>query len=141
MFEEKAIILREICNGIMFIGAIVMIIIFMDYILRMRREWPEVWSKDIAVRGAAAVVILMTGHALRAFTSWMEFLLRHLGHNPEWLTNALVLFLMATILIVLGKMSIIFAFSRYKWRWYWTIGASVVSVTIPVLIAVLVALA
>jgi hypothetical protein len=137
MFNEQAIILREICNGIMFIGAVVMIGIFAHYIWRRSRERDR-WYRDIAVQAAGAISVLLLGHSIRAGASWMEFLWLDIGWDNSFWTAAIDIFLAATILTVMGKMLMVFAFSPYRWRWHLTLGTAVVAIALPIAVALIV---
>lgn len=138
MFPNYTVLVREICNGIMFVSAVLLIMIFVDYIFRSCQSDRDCF-RDSAIQAAISLIILMLGHAIRAFTGWMQWL----SIRNEWATDIWIdeinMFLVATVLIVLGKDLMIYTFTPYRWGWRLglAIGAAVVAITIPVLVAIL----
>lgn len=138
MFTEQSVHLRELGNGIMFISAICMIAIFSYYLVARFRIQGWKCCRDLASQAAASIVILMAGHAVRAGSSWMEFIWTDVGWNNDFWANSVIFFTIASGLIIIGKMLIIFAFSSYYWRWHITIGAGAISLFIPLIVLLLV---
>lgn len=138
MFDEQAIVLREICNGIMFLSACTLIGIFTHYIWAGASK-NRLWYKDSSNHAAAAIVILMAGHATRAFSSWMEFLFADLGWDNSLWINSLYLFTIATALIISAKLLMVYTFAPTRWRALLTWTALAASVGIPGLLALIAA--
>lgn len=138
MFPNYTVLVREICNGVMFVSAVLLIVIFVDYIFRTCQSDKDCF-KDSAIQAAISLTILMIGHAIRAFSGWMQWL----SIRNEWETNIWIdeinMFLVATVLIVLGKDLMIYTFAPYRWGWRFTVavGAAVVAITIPILVVIL----
>src|SRR4051812_27538742 len=101
-FETTAVIVREVCNGIIFCCAAVMLYVFGNFIWVARRDKDE-WHTDRAVWAAGAIGVLLAGHMLRAGSSWMEFLWLDMGWDNAIWTDALTLFLASIAFIVVGK--------------------------------------
>lgn len=137
MYTDETIVLREICNGMMAVSAVILISVFAVYVIRYSRA-ARGWYNDIGVQAAIAVIILMVGHLIRAFSSWMEFLWLDLGWPQGFWVNAVGVFVAATIFTVAGKVLCAFAFAPYRWRWHLTVFIAVVSIAIPLIVAALV---
>lgn len=134
MFDDETVLLREICNGIMCMGAIWMIAIFVPYIYRRVRTEPG-WYSDIVVQAAIAIIVLVLGHLVARFAGWMQFLWVDMGWDADYWANASDIFLTATVLTVLGKMMNVYAFSVWRWRWVMTGLALSTSIGIPLAVA------
>lgn len=145
MYTEQIIILREICNGIMFLSAVlVMTIVFVTYVVRQynRGEWLGVdgkpvdhWYQDIAVQAAGAFIVLMIGHAIRAGSSWAEFFwLRHGWGFGGWV-DLLAIFIAATGFTLAGKLLVTFAFTKRRWGWWLVFFVGGMSISIPLLVS------
>lgn len=135
MFTETSVLVREICNGVMCVSALMVIAMFVHYIVQRCCERPGSFWDSPAVQGATALAVLMTGHAIRAFSGWMQFLFLDHGWNPLYWANASLPFLAATAMIVGGKMLIVYTFAPYHWRYWLIAGAAFLSVVIPVAVA------
>lgn len=131
MFDESSIIVREICNGAMCVSAIILVGVFSAYILRTRREMPREWYRDIAVHGAIAATVLLTGHVIRSFAGWMQFFYMDIGWDPDFWVNSNALFLTATAIILSGKLMMVYAFSCHGKRGIATAATAVAAVIIP----------
>lgn len=140
MFSDESEVLRQICNGIMCVGAIMVIDTFVRYIWR-RYQRDRGWLRDITVLAAATLIVLFVGHAIRAFSAWMQFLYLSLEWNPSFWTNSALLYIPATIFIIIGKMLAIYFFSPQKTRVMTTTLKVGFMIAIPVVIAVMVELA
>ncbi len=138
MFGEGSVILREICNGIMCISAVMIIGIFIHYVWRGIRENPH-WYRDPVIQSAGAIIILLTGHAMRAFSGWMQFLWLDIGWDPDFWANSMDIFVVATALIIGAKLLMVSIFAPGRWRALLTNSALVFSIGIPVVIALVVA--
>jgi ABC-type glycerol-3-phosphate transport system permease component len=135
-FTEQTIMLREFCNGVLFLSAVMLIVIFARYIIHEcgLSGWHNC-HKDIAVQAAAAIVILMCGHAVRAGSSWMEFFWeRHEWPGGWWSKNTLWVFLTATALTLTGKMLITYAFVPWRYRWHLVAFVATVSIAVPLVV-------
>jgi hypothetical protein len=137
MFTDYSILLREICNGIMCVSAVVLVGIFTDYILRRWREDSARCFKDSAVQAALAILVLLCGHAIRAFSGWMQFLWMRNDMDPDFWANAVELFLTATVLIIAGKVMMIYTFAPVQWRWK-ALVVTVIALAVPIVVAILV---
>lgn len=135
MFDDTSIIVREICNGAMCISALVLVGVFSSYILRTRREMPNTWRQDIAVHGAFAAVVLLTGHAIRAFAGWAQFLFLDLRLDADFWANSNAIFLTATAFVLTGKLLMVYAFSRNGTRAAFTAAAAAAAIIIPITVA------
>jgi hypothetical protein len=135
MFDQSSIIVREICNGAMCVSAIILIFVFGRYVLRTRQEMPRSWYRDIAVQGALAMIVLLFGHAIRAFAGWAQFFYLDIGWDPDFWSNSNALFLTATSFVLTGKLRMIYAFSRNGTRAIIALSAAAAIVTIPLAVA------
>lgn len=135
MFTETTALLREICNGIMFFSAACLVLLFIHYIVHRTYWRPWAFMDSAAVQAAAAIVVLMLGHSIRAFSGWMQFFYFGQGWDPTYWANAALPFITATALIFLGKLLIIFAFAPYRWRWLLIAATASVSILVPVALA------
>lgn len=140
MFSDEAEVLRQVCNGIMCVGAIMVIDTFARYIWR-RYQRDRGWLRDITVLAAATLIVLFVGHAIRAFSAWMQFLYLSLEWNPSFWTNSALLYIPATIFIIIGKMLAIYFFSPQKTRVMTTTLKVGFMIAIPVVLAIMVELA
>lgn len=138
MFAENSIILREVCNGIMFISAVIIVGIFLHYVWTATNN-DRNWYKNPVTQSAGAIILLMTGHAMRAFSGWMQFLWMDIGWDPSLWSNSVDLFIVATTLIIGAKVLMIFIFSPIRWRTFLTNTALLLSIGIPAAIALAVA--
>lgn len=129
MFSDKAILMREIGNGIMFLSAMCTVFIFAWYIWDYHKELG--W-RDRTIIAATSICVLMTGHAVRAGPSWMEFLWADLGWDPHVWTSRLEFFFTATVLTILGKLWVDFTFSKYNYRWPIFAFISIFSIGLPI---------
>lgn len=136
MFTETTILVREVCNGIMAVSALTMLAVFISYVITESRT-EQFWYNDPAVHAAVAIIVLTLGHFIRALSGWMEFVWLDFG-KVGWWVNTVGIFMLSTILIVLGKLMIVYTFSPAKWRWQITLAAGVVSITIPIGVTLLV---
>jgi len=121
----------------MCVSAVVLILIFSDYILRQCYKNSAECLRDNAVQAALALLVLLLGHAIRAFSGWMQFLWMRSDWDPDFWANGIDLFLAATVLIVTGKIFMIYIFVPHKWRWT-ALFTVTCAVTVPVLVAILV---
>lgn len=137
-FTMESAIVREICNGIMCVSAILLVAIFSDYILRRCYKDSASCFSDSAVQAAVVILVLLVGHAIRAFSGWMQFLWVRNDWEPNFWANTLWLFLTATVLIVLGKVLMVYVFAPYKWRLCIACFTVFFAVAVPVLVAVVV---
>lgn len=133
-FTEQAATIREICNGILFLSAILLVAVWVDYAFNYRKQHPRKWWRDDAVQGAGILALLMLGHAMRAGSSWMEFLYADIGWNNSFFANSIEIFIAATSIILVAKLLIAYKFTRYGWRWFALGGLFLLSVGIPVAI-------
>jgi hypothetical protein len=131
-FEQFNLLVRESVNGTMALSALLLIVIFGRYSWRNRRVF---WHSETA-QAAAAIVVLMIGHFVRAFSSWIEFLLVDLGWSTSnWIKWTWIWFLIAAALIIAGKSLMLYTFAPRKCRWaVLTIGIPV-CVLVPIVIA------
>lgn len=135
-FGQFNLMVREVVNGAMALAALLLIWIFARYCWRNRSE---LW-RDEATIAAAAILVLMIGHFLRAFSSWIEFMLIDLGRNTNaWVEWTWITFLISGTLIITGKAMILRIFAPLKWRWTIMAIGIPACVLIPIIIAVLVA--
>lgn len=137
MFDTDTIIVREVCNGAIFITGLAVLAIFANHIRNVYKESGD-WYRSVDVHAAAAIILLVLGHVIRAGASWMEFLWSHMGWDNDFWANTIEIFLLATLLIVLGKELIVFEFTPKKWRWPFTIGTASLAVLIPLIMALIV---
>jgi hypothetical protein len=136
IFTDESAVLRQICNGIMCVGAIMVIDTFVRYLWQRSKKDPQ-WTHDIAVVAAISLIILLSGHAIRAFSGWMQFLALSLHGNASFWANSMSQFLLATLLIVIGKVAMIYFFSPERTRHFDAIVKLIGMSLIPVLIAVI----
>jgi hypothetical protein len=99
------------------------------------------WKHDIAVLAAFVLIVLMSGHAIRAFSAWMQFIALAVGGNAAFWANSLSQFLLATFLIVIGKVGIIYFFSPNRTRTFSALTKLIGMILIPILVAVLLEMA
>jgi uncharacterized membrane protein len=127
---NETIIVREVCNGVMFLSALMIIGIFMHYMWKRRRE-----KFDTNLQAALAITIVLLGNSFRAGSSWMEFLWVQLNWNSGFLRETIEFFITATVLIVLGKVMMINTFAPDQYRKTLTILALIISFGVPMLVA------
>lgn len=133
-FTQESIILREICNGMITISGIVVLMMFVHYAIRagnVRRV-----LTDPVYQSAAALAILISGHVIRSFAAWMQFIWMDADIDADFWANSSEIFILATVLIIIGKQSMIIIFSSDDWRWPLSVFAITATITIPVLVAV-----
>lgn len=131
---DQAIVVREICNGIMAISSLILIGVFVNYIVEKCRVIPYCYN-DLGVQAAAAIVVLMIGHAIRAISSWLEFLwARFQWPEGPW-TNTLAVFIAATAFTLAGKILVAYAFSPDRWKWLLAGFIAATAIGIPLTVA------
>lgn len=135
MFTDQSVLLRELCNGIMCISALILVGIFVHYIYRRWRRDHDA-MKDVAVWAAVAFVVLMTGHAIRAFSGWMQFFWLRMEWDANVWMNGVELFLAATALIITAKILMVYTFAPYRWGSRLALLAATFAVLIPVSVVV-----
>jgi hypothetical protein len=104
--------------------ALITVVVFGEYLIRFMCTERK-WYRHMTFQAALAIFIMVLGHFLRASTSWLGFLWARMGWTavgsggsngfallaePFWF-NAAWVFIVATILITLGKLLIILAFA------------------------------
>lgn len=132
-FAASDIVVREVCNGIIFCCAAVMVYVFGHFIWIARRGNKE-WQSDRAVWAAGAIMILLVGHLLRAGSSWMEFLWLDMGWDNTVWADALALFLASIAFIVVGKVLMIIIFVPDRWSMMRTMGLIAAAIIFPVIL-------
>jgi len=138
-FSSQTVVVREICNGAMFLSALFVIGIFANYVRHRCAEGFRRCLGDPVVLAALCIIVLMVGHAIRAGSSWMEFLWRDLDWDAGAWTNTETIFLTATALILSGKLLIVYVFAVWEWRWVLVALALMISVGVPLAVAALAA--
>ena len=135
---NSVVFVREVCNGIMATTALITVIVFGEYLVRFIVTERK-WYHHMTFQAALAIFIMVMGHLVRAGMSWLGFLSVRMGWTtvgsggsagftalaePFWFNSAWV-FIVATMLITLGKLMIILAFApdqlmfgkhRISWR-------------------------
>lgn len=142
-WDATTIEFREVCNGAMFISAVIMMGIFACYFYRNRRIIRDWWRGNLTHRAqeawntmqaAVAIIVLLSGHALRAGTSWLEFLWSDMGWEPNVWVSTYEIFAVATALTILGKVSMIYTFSPLRCRNLIVSGTLLCAFGIPLLV-------
>jgi len=139
MFNETSIILREVCNGMMFVSAFILIVLFASFLWREVARDKHCWVRDPVCQSAIVIILLLVGHGIRAFAAWMQFLWMDIGWDADFWTNSIELFIAATVIIVTAKQFMVIVFSSEKWRWPLTALTLVLTVVIPMSVALSVA--
>lgn len=132
-FSSLNIFVRQIVNGTMTLSALLVLIIFARYVWNNRQSLRH----NEAVQAAAAIMVLMAGHTMRAASSWVEFILLDAGISTAiWLKWTWIWFLLAFIGIVIGKVLMLNMFAPRTWRKTLIVVGIPACIVIPFLIAV-----
>lgn len=138
---------REILNGIWTVSAFCVFVLLVVFICIRRvgyDEWDWRWHKagwwqDRGVQVAGALAILVFGHFLRSAPQWVQFILWNNDGEPGMLTSksykiATLLFVPATVLVLMGKILSVWAISPGEWNWIFAVAVLILSVLVPFLV-------
>jgi hypothetical protein len=130
-FDNLSIAVREICNGAMAVSAVILIASLARYIAYYAPRAKKRWYDDAGVQIALACIVMLIGNVIRSVGGWAQFVLLRLEHDVDDLVNAMEYFIVATVLVLIGKAMIMFFFMSTSWR-LWAVAAMlVVSVLVP----------
>jgi len=132
-FNDLSVALREICNGMMTVSAVILLAILVRYVVRWVPRLKGRWHRDAGVQIALAGIVMVSGHVIRSAGGWLQFLMFRWGWDVNDLVNSFEYFIVATILVVTGKAMVVFFFiNKHALRRFWyTATMLVASVSIP----------
>lgn len=126
---------HEIANGMWSLIATIMLIALIRYIFNIRafsvRHGHTKWWLDIGVQFALAMIIMVTGHMLRGWMTWIQFVMLRYGEIDNLLTSPQVL-IPPLFLIILGKFLVLWTITPRKWRKCFITASALIVVTIPI---------
>src|SRR5678809_520406 len=135
MFNETSVILREVCNGMMFVSAFILILLFSSFLRKEIVKDKSCWAFDPVCQSAIVIILLLIGHGIRAFSAWMQFIWMDIGWDPDFWANSIEIFISATVIIVSAKQFMVIVFSSDRWRWPLSALTLILTTTIPMGIA------
>jgi hypothetical protein len=133
-FTQDTALIRAYCGGVTAVSAIVLTGVFVRYIALAIRD-QDGWWKDLGVQAAGALIVLMVGHIFRAASSWTTFLWVSEGWNPSYWVNSWFYIIAATVLVMAGKILMLWAFSPLHLRWIFISVMLVLSLSIPAVVS------
>lgn len=131
-FEFREALIREMANGTMAVSGLLLVVIFSSYCWKNRSSL----SQNHTTQAAFAILILMIGHLIRAGGAWIEFfLLRHLIRLDEWLWWSVIWFVASAVLVLSGKLLMVYIFAPARWHRALIFAAIPTCVAVPLLLA------
>lgn len=131
--DPFVIAIREFANGTMFLSALLLLFIFAVFCWKNRKSF----LYNHTTQAAAAIAVLMAGHAVRSGSSWVEFMIAAQRLNlSNWFYWSPIWFLTATSLVIWGKVLMIYVFAPKKYCWYFIMIGIPLCLIIPALIMV-----
>jgi hypothetical protein len=117
-FSDLVLMVRTGVNGALAFSALLLMLVFVSFIIERRKNF----FRSVEVQAAATILLLIVGHFLRAFSSWIEFNLVGFNIDPtHWVTWTWIWFLASAILILTGKAFMIVIFSQGRWWRWWAL--------------------
>lgn len=132
-YTDLTLLVRQVANGAMAISAVFILVVFGQYL------WHN-WSArhSVSFKAAVAIFILTAGHLIRSASSWLEFILIDVGIDPdELIVISWSWFLLAVILVLIGKALMLLNFAPWENRKRWTAGAICCAIGIPIIVAMI----
>jgi hypothetical protein len=125
-------VVRELSNGAWAISSMVVLAVILRYIWH-RRKADKAWFAGPGSQLAGAFAVLVSGHWMRSFSQWLQFIQINKTANyaiDTW-WGGWKMFAVATGTIIVGKVLCIFALAPYQYRWHLTGFIVAVSIAIP----------
>lgn len=128
-FNSLNLEIREAANGTLALSALLLIVIFGHYCWINR----QIFRRSGTTQAATAILILMVGHFVRSTGTWVEYLTNHVELHmvsSNWIKWSWIWFMTAVIVIIFGKMAMIYIFAPVAWR------SQIIAVGIPLCFAI-----
>lgn len=120
-------------NGTWAVSSFILVLALLVYIWNASKV--SRFSDNVGMQFAAALSLLLTGHFIRSFFSWMEFSREiSIGTPGIWVKYAPPFFVIGTITLLLGKVFVLYTFTPSKWRWPVFSGFTLATLGIPLLV-------
>jgi hypothetical protein len=131
--DPLSAVVREWSNGAWFVSSIILLAALVRYIWGYWGPDHPFWWRNPGVQMAGALIILMTGHSVRALVLWLQFILVNAGDSP-WFWSHWSVYLGATLFIITGKALCLLAVAPWRWRACMIWGMVLASVLVPLVV-------
>lgn len=133
LFDTYNPLVREFMNGTWAVSSFILIIALLLYIWNASRT--SRFSENVGMQFAAALSVLLTGHFIRSFFTWMEFTKELSTGGPiVWSKYSPPFLFLGTVTLLLGKALVLYTFTPFKWRWPVLLSFTAVTLGIPLLV-------
>lgn len=131
-FTPVAVIVRQICNGILALSSLSLGLVFFRYAyLKYSRKM--IWFKqELETNAALSIFLLLLGMSLRAFIGWLQFIWTDLELDPSPFINTNIYFIGATFVTLIGASMTAYFFGPVNWKKSWLAATIFTIVAIPV---------